>query len=208
VRRGAAWPAKRPSSCLSWRWSSPVPRSVMPSESLLLSGPGWLMAPHGVCPAERPAGSQRQAPSPCSTMPGRQPGRRSPVRVQHAVSTHPVPWSGARRSDPSGVRPVRCPPVRCPVTWVRRPGSGGRPSGVHRPVSSPLVSAPSVRTRPSGPHQTVAVADRPRRQGNPHHGNGPRSLGAAASSSGSGRRPSRPGRGRRREVTHGRRGCR
>jgi hypothetical protein len=79
-------------------------------------------------------------------------------------------------------------PVRCPVARVCRPGSGVQPSGV-RPVR-PDAS--------SGPHQAVAFGDRPMRQGNPHHGNGSRSLVGAASSSGSGRRPSRPGRGRRR----------
>jgi hypothetical protein len=90
-------------------------------------------------------------------MPGCQPWRRSPVCVQHAVSTHPVPssgsgcpavWCAARLvSSPSAVQPVRCP-----VTWVRRPGPTVRPSGVHpssvRPCGvhlssvQPLVSAP------------------------------------------------------------------
>ena len=84
-------------------------------------------------------------------------------------------------------RPVSGPSGGCPVAWVHRPWSGVRPAGVH----------PSG-VQPSGPHQAVAFGDRPMRQGSPHHGNGPRSLWAAALSSGSGRRPSRPGRGRRR----------
>ena len=188
VRRGAAWPAKRPSSCRSWRWSSPVRRRAIPL---------GVLAAELSCFAARPEASvQRtssgQAPSPFSTMPGRQPGRRSPVGVQQAVSTHPVPSSGARLSSrlmsgPSG--------VQSPGFVVRDPAPGHLVSTP--PVSSPLVSTPSIRTRPSGPIRRWRW-DRPRRHGNPHHGNGSRSLGAAGSSSGSGRRPSRPGRRRRR----------
>jgi hypothetical protein len=84
----------------------------------------------------------------------------------------------------------RCPPVR-----FRRPGSGVRPSDV-RPVRCPVTGF--VRTRPSGPIRRWRLGTGPMRHGNPHHGNGSRSRWAAASSSGSGRRPSRPGRGRRR----------
>jgi integrase len=43
VRRGAAWPAKRPSSRLSWRWSSPIPRSVI-ALVVLAAERSWLVA--------------------------------------------------------------------------------------------------------------------------------------------------------------------
>jgi hypothetical protein len=90
-------------------------------------------------------------------------------------------------------------PVRCPVAWVCRPGSGVRPSGV-RPVRCPAVWCPP---RPSGRVRLVPI--RRWRLGTGRcgkatrtTGTGPGPLWAAASSSGSGRRPSRPGRGRRR----------
>jgi hypothetical protein len=80
-----------------------------------------------------------------------------PLRVQHAVSTHPASSSRGPAVQPSGVQPVRCP-----VTWVHRPDPASgrlvstRPAS-SRPVSSRLVSTPSVRTRPSRPRQAVAV---------------------------------------------------
>jgi hypothetical protein len=124
----------------------------------------------------------------------RQPWPRSPVRVQQPVSTHPVPSPGARLSGPSGVRPLRCP-----VAWVHRPGSGVRPSGVH-----PSGVQPSgVRPRPSGrvrlvPYQAVALGTGRCGKTTRTMGTGPGPLWAAPSSSGSGRRPSRPGPRRRR----------
>jgi hypothetical protein len=123
----------------------PRPRSVIPLV-VLAAELSWLVdRPDASAQRSVQRPSSGQAPSPCSTMPGRQPWPRSPVRVQHAVSTHPVPSSGARRSGPSGVRSVRCP-----VTWVRRPGSGVRPSGVHPSGVQPSgVHPPSVWS-PSG----------------------------------------------------------
>jgi hypothetical protein len=120
-----------------------------------------------------------------------------------ACGVHPSgPLSGAQRSgrpvsgppvsshlgSSSGIRhpPMWCPPVRCPARWC---------------------PPPSVRARPSGPHQAVRW-DRPMRHGNPHHGNGSRSLGLPR------RRAARvdgragPATGDAAEVTHGRRGCR
>jgi hypothetical protein len=192
VRRGAAWPAKRPSSCLSWRWSSPVRRSVIPLV-VVAAELSWLV--------DRPDASAQPSVQRPSSGQDRRRARhaRTPAMASVAgprpawVSTHPVPSSGARLSGPSSVRSARCP-----VTWARRPGSGVRPSGVHPSGVRPSGVAP-VRPdvsvwSPSG----GGIGDRPMRQGNPHHGSGPRSLWAAASSSGSGRRPSRPGRGRRR----------
>jgi hypothetical protein len=119
--------------------------------------------------------SSGQAPSPFSTLPGRQPWRRSPVRVQQAASTYPVssskPWlSGRPVSGPSG--------VRSPGFVVRGPAFDRLVST--RPVSIRPVSTPSVRTRPAGPPPGGGGGDRPMRQGNPHHGNGSRSLRAAA----------------------------
>jgi hypothetical protein len=81
-------------------------------------------------------------------MPGRQPWRRSPVRVQHAVSTHSGP----------AVQPVRCPAsspsgVRSPgfVVW----GPAVRPCGVHpssvRPCGVHLSSVQPCGVRPVRP---------------------------------------------------------
>jgi hypothetical protein len=83
----------------------------------------------GPLPSEASSG---QAPSPFWTLPGRQPWRRSSVRIQQAVSTHPVPSSRARLSGPSG--------VQSPGFIVREPASG--PLVSTGPVSSRLVSAP------------------------------------------------------------------
>jgi hypothetical protein len=106
-------------------------------------------------------------------MPGCQPWRRSPVCVQHAVSTHPVPssgsgcpavWCAARLvSSPSGVQPVRCP-----VTWVRRPGPMG-PAVWCPPVQRPALwcPPPSIRTRPSPPTSGGGVGDQMGATGQP-----------------------------------------
>jgi hypothetical protein len=195
VRRGAACPANRPSSCLSWRWPSPVPRSVIPL-AVLAAAVSWLVArPDASAQRSVHQGSSGQAPSPCSTMPGRQPWRRSPVRVQQAVSTHPVPSSETRLSSPSG--------VQSPGFVVRDLASGRLVST--GPVSSRLVSArPSGRVRLVR-HQAVAVGDRPMRHGNPTTGTGPGSLWAAASSSGSVDGRAGPDAGDAAEATQGRR---
>ena len=164
----------------------------------------WFVARPDACPAERPAGIQRRhrrRARHCQDA-SHGVGRRS--ASQHAVSTYPVPSSGARRSGP-----VRCPARPVSSRLVRRPGSGVRPSAVH-----PSGVQPSgVRPRRSGrvrlvPHQVVAVGDRPMRQGNPRHGNGLRSRWAAGSSSGSGRRRVGPDGSDAAEATHGRRGGR
>jgi hypothetical protein len=170
VRRGAAWPAKRPSSCLSWRWSSPVRRSVIPLV-VVAAELSWLV--------DRPDASAQPSVQRPSSGQDRRRARhaRTPAMASVAgprpawVSTHPVPSSGARLSGPSSVRSARCP-----VTWARRPGSGVRPSGVHPSGVRPSGVAP-VRPdvsvwSPSG----GGIGDRPMRQGNPHHGSGPRSL--------------------------------
>jgi sugar/nucleoside kinase (ribokinase family) len=77
-----------------------------------------------------------------------------PVIPEDAAMVHPF---GSVVRDPA-VQPVRCPAVRCPLTWFRRPrDTAVRPSGVH-PSS---VQPSAVRPRPSGrvrlvPHQAVA----------------------------------------------------
>jgi hypothetical protein len=147
VRRGAAWPAKRPSSCLSWRWSSPVRRSVIPLV-VVAAELSWLVdRPDAAAQPSVQRPSSGQAPSPCSTCQNASHGvgRRS----ASSMGVHP---SGSVVRGPA-VRPVQCPvrPVssppgvqsaRCPVTWARRPGSGVRPSGVH-----PSGVRPSGRVR-------------------------------------------------------------
>jgi hypothetical protein len=109
----------------------------------------------------QPASSGR-ALSPWSVRPGHLPWHRSPVRVQHAVSTHPVPPSGVRRSG----RPVSGRLVSSVSSVPARLVSGrlvsGRPVST-RPVSTRPVGQPAaVRPRPSGrvrliPPRAVAV---------------------------------------------------
>jgi hypothetical protein len=92
-------------------------------------------------------------------MPGRQPRRRSPVRVHHALSPHPVSSSG-----------IRSPAIQCPA----RPVSGhlGSTSGMRRSgrlVSSRPVSSRPVSVRRSGrvrllPHRAVTLRTRPVRR--------------------------------------------
>jgi hypothetical protein len=154
------------------------------AKSLLLSCPGLLLAQ-----TRLPSGaSSGQAPSPWSTMPGRHQWRRSPVRVQHAVSTCPVrrPGLGCPPrpvSAPSGVQSpgfvVGDPAVRPSAVHP----SNVRPSAVHPSTSGRLVSAPSVRTRPSGPHQAwrLGTGRRGRRAERP----------VAAAARGHGSRPQR-----------------
>ena len=145
VRRGASWTAAYHLQLTVVAVARPVRSSVMPSSSVLLSGPG-VDRPDGVCPAEPPAGRRCRRGRHCPDA----AGRRSPVS---ACGVHP---SGSS----SG---IGCPAVWCPA----RPGSGhsgsssrvrrsGRllsgpsgvqpsavhPSGVSRPVSSRLLSAP------------------------------------------------------------------
>jgi hypothetical protein len=103
-------------------------RSVVPSQPMLLSCPGLLLAHTASArPSVQPASSGRPS-SPGSALPGRQPRRRSPVRVHHALSTHPVSSSGIRQSSrpvssPSGVRPRRSGRVRLLRQWAVALGS-------------------------------------------------------------------------------------
>jgi hypothetical protein len=136
VRRGAAWPAKRPSSCLSWRWSSPVRRSVIPLV-VVAAELSWLVdRPDAAAQPSVQRPSSGQAPSPCSTCQNASHGvgRRS----ASSMGVHP---SGSVVRGPA-VRPVQCPVrpvsshlgsssgIRCPAVWcppVRCPAVWGRP---------------------------------------------------------------------------------
>jgi hypothetical protein len=96
------------------------------------------------------------------------------------------------------VRPAGVQSVRCPVTWCRRPGSGG-PAGWCPPVQRPLSGVHPSSVQPSGvqpvrcparpvsaprrsgrvrllPPMAVAFGTRSRRRGDRHHRNGSRSL--------------------------------
>jgi hypothetical protein len=111
----------------------PVRSSVVPSESLLLSGPG-VARPNDVCPEQRPAGLERSGVVAVVDTASRH-ATASVTGVQQAVSTHPVSASGIRPSSRpvSGhlavvVQRVRrsdgccpaicCPAVRCPSVRV------------------------------------------------------------------------------------------
>jgi hypothetical protein len=199
VRRGASWTAASHQQLTVAAVARPVRSSVVPSESLLPSSPGLLLAQTAAARRSvRPTSSGRGS-SPRSTVPGRQRWRRSPVGVQHRVSTHPGrPGSGGPA--------VRCParPLSGHLGWssgcpaVRSSAvqpSGVRPSGVH-PSSVQLAGV-----RPIGPDTSVSS----------HSGRWrwPGSVRRAPVTTGTGRvpvggrvverfgrLPSRPGRGR------------
>jgi hypothetical protein len=88
--------------------------------------------PDGVCPEERPAGIGRSGVVAVVDPASSTPRRRSPVCP--ACGVHPSGF---------GVRDPAVRPVRCPVTWGRRPAGPavGRLLST-RAVSSRLVSAP------------------------------------------------------------------
>jgi hypothetical protein len=194
VRRGACWTAAYHLQLTVAAVARPVGSSVVPSESLLLSGPGLLLA--------QPASARRSVQPPSSG------GASSP-------------WSTLRRRQPwhRSVSSIGCSPIR-----GRRPGSGGpavqcpaRPVSGHlglssrvwrsgrlvstRPASSSLVSSRPMSSRPvsspvwcpprrSGrvhllPQRAVALGSRPVQRGTRHHRNRSRSRWATAPSSGS-----------------------
>jgi hypothetical protein len=191
VRRGASWTAAYHLQPTVAAVARPVRSSMVPSESLLLSGPGMLLAqPASARRSVQPASGGR-ASSPWSTPPGRQPWHRSPVGVQHAVSSRLVSSSGIRRSS----RPVSSPSgVRSPGVVVRGPAvrpaavhpSSVQPSGVHPSGVQPSAVRP-VRPDASGSSHVRRWRLGPRlvRRGTRHHGNGSRSRWAAAPLSGS-----------------------
>jgi hypothetical protein len=144
VRRGASWTAAYHLQLTVAAVARPVGSSVVPSESLLPSGPGLLLAQTASARRSVQPTSSGRASSPWSTLPGRQPRRRSPVGVQHRVSTIGVRRPGVRRSG----RLLSTRPVSGPLVSTR-PASSRLLSD--RAVSSRLVSAPSARTRPSPP---------------------------------------------------------
>jgi hypothetical protein len=170
----------------------------MPSSSLLLSCPGLLIAqrrlPSGAS-SGHPAVRHRRRARPCQDA-SHGVGRRS-------ASSMRCPPIRFRRPGPA----VR--PVRCPVTWVRRPAVWCPAVWCPpNPVSSRLLSAP-VRPdasvwSPSGgavwgqadaarqpaPREWVQVLWLPRRRAARVDGRAGPDAGDAA------------------EVTHGRRGCR
>ena len=108
----------------------------MPSESLLGSGPGLLLA-------QTPAQPSVQRASSAGTVAvldtARTPAMASVAGPRPRMRCPPIRF---RRPGPGGPAPSGVRPVRCPVAWfvVQDPVSGRLLST--RPVSSPLVSAP------------------------------------------------------------------
>jgi hypothetical protein len=167
VRRGASWTAAYYLQPTVAAVARPVGSSVVPSESLLLSGPGLLLAQTASARRSVQPTSSGQASSPWSTLPGHQPWHRSPVDVRHACP--PIrdrrPGSG---SQPSSVQPVQCParPVSSP-SGVQSPGVvvrvSGDPAVCCPPVRCPALWCPPVQ-RPAGwcpPHQSAASVSSP-----------------------------------------------
>jgi hypothetical protein len=161
MRRGASWTAAYHPQLTGAAVARPVRSSVMPSSSVLLSGPG-RRAPRRRLPGG--AASGRPAGRRCRR------GRRCQDAAVAAVTGVRCPPSRLvvrdRAAQPAGVRPsgvrpvrcpaVRCPAVRCPVTRVRRPGSAD-PAGCCPPVQRPAltvqpsgVQQPAVHPYPSG----------------------------------------------------------
>jgi hypothetical protein len=177
-------------------WTAGVHRSSVQLSGVQPSGgrarPGspaaelsWLVGrPHGGGPAERPAGIQRSG---VVAVVGT---ARTPAMASVAGPRPPCGVHAAVASSGSGGLAVQCRAVWCPVPPVSSP-SGVRPSGV-RPAA--------VRLRPSGrvhliPPQAAAVGPG-RGGGQPAPPERVESRWPATPWSGSGRRPSRPGRGR------------
>jgi len=108
----------------------------MPSESLLGSGPGLLLA-------QTPAQPSVQRASSAGTVAvldtARMPAMASVAGPRPSMRCPPIRF---RRPGPGGPALSGVRPVRCPVAWfvVQDPVSGRLLST--RPVSSPLVSAP------------------------------------------------------------------
>ena len=197
MRQGASWTAAYHRQLTVAAWPGPSIAAWVPPASLRLRGPDCCSPrrrlPGGASSRYREVGRRRRG-RPC------QQARHGVGRRCPAGGVHPSGF-GVRDPavQPSGVRspgvvqrvrrsavccpPVRCPAVRCPAVWC------------------PAVwcPPPSVRTHPSGPPAGRGVwgqADAARQPAPWERGPGP--LWAAPSSSGLGRRPSRPGPRRRR----------
>ena len=186
MRRGASWTAAYHLQLTVAAVARPVRSSVVPSESLLPSGPGCCSPRRrlpGGAPCRHPAGGGRRRGRQCQDA-GHGVGRRS-------ASTVRCPPTRCRRPGPgSPARPVFSPSgVRSPGVVVR--GPAGHPSsvqlcGVHPSGVQPVWCRPrrSGRVRLL-PHRAVASGTRPVRRGTRHHRNRSRSWWAAAPSSGS-----------------------
>jgi hypothetical protein len=145
----------------------------------VLSGPCCCAVPGCCSPRRRlPGGASNRQPAVGRPRRGRQCQDASHGVGRRSASSMRCPPIRVRLSSPSGVQPVRCP---------ARPVSGhlGSSSGVRRPgrlvsthpasdrvvstcpASSPLVSAPSVRTRPSPPTSGGGVGDQMGAAGQP-----------------------------------------
>jgi hypothetical protein len=154
----------------------------VPLESLLPSGPGLSLAQTASAPWGVQPPSSGQASSP-----GRHCQDASHGIGRRSVSSIGCPPIRDRRPDPA-VQPSGVRPVRCPVTWVRRPGvrRSGRLLST-RPVSTPSSVRPCgvhpsnlqpAGVRPVGPDASVSSHtgrwrwDQVGAAGARHHGNG------------------------------------
>jgi hypothetical protein len=155
MRRGASWTAEDHPQPTVAAVARPVRSSVVPSPSVLLRVL-VVARPAGVCPAERPAGIQRSGVIAVVDT-ARTPAMASVAGRCPACGVHP---SGVVVRGPA-VRLSGVQPVRCPVTWGRRPGvrRSGRLLST-RPMSSPLMSTRPVSSRlvsaPVGPDASVS----------------------------------------------------
>jgi hypothetical protein len=174
VRRGASWTAAYHLQLTVAAVARPVRSSVVPSESLLPSGPGCCSPRRrlpGGASCRHPAGGRRRRGRQCQDA-SHGVGRRS-------ASTMRCPPTRFVVRDPA-VQPVRCSarPVSghlgssSGVRRSTRPASsslsGVHPSGVHPSGVQPVwCPPPSVRTRPSPPTSGSGVGDQAGAAGHP-----------------------------------------
>jgi hypothetical protein len=213
VRRGACWTAAYHLQLTVAAVARPVGSSVVPSESLLLSGPGLLLAQPASARRSVQPPSSGGASSPWSTLRRRQPWHRSvssigcsPIRGRRPGSGGPAVQCPARpvaghlgsssgcpavRSSavhPSGVRPLGVHPSGVRPLGVHP--SGVRPLGVHPSSVQPAGVHPSG-VQPSGvqPAAVRPVGPDPSVSSIPGGGVGPRSVRRASVTTGTGRVP-------------------
>jgi hypothetical protein len=161
VRHGASWTA-------AYHLQLTVAAVAGPVLVVLAAELSWLVAQAAAARRSVQPGIQR------SCVVAVVSEARTPVMASVAGRCPPCGVHSAVRLSGSGGPAVQCLAVWCPACPAR-PVSGRLVST--RPASSRLLSAPSVRTRPSRPTSGSGVGDQVEAAGNLHHRNVSRSGG-------------------------------